>query len=228
MRNNKKAFLSLGITTRCISPKPIGFWPLDGTHGTKDVSGNDHHATGYGVTLTTGYNNKQDGAWQFAGTSSSYVKIKRTALLDVGAKGPLSYAALVYPVSNTGCFIEWPGGSYGPYIWNYPDKSILVFLNDRVSGSYASNLANKPPIVLNQWMFLGVVYDDQKGTLQITINSKTTMHTVAKVKAKTNSQDVYFGLRPSGAFLTESRYKGMQNKSYILIIKFLLVLHGPM
>ncbi|XP_064649580.1 uncharacterized protein LOC135501404 [Lineus longissimus] len=202
--------LAAGVTTKCISPKPIAFWPLDGTHQTNDVSGYNHHATPFGVSVSTGFNNIANAAYEFQGNTNSYLKITRTPMLDVGATGSFSYAAMVYPTSNTGCFIEWPvAGAIGPYIWNFPGKCVLIYWNARPGESgAATNINNKPALTLSKWTFLGVVYDYGTGTMRITLDTTTTTLVLSKVKGYTNVPEVYIGKRPFGAYASSSYYKG--------------------
>jgi hypothetical protein len=192
------------------SPKPIAYWPLNGDDNLNDISGNNQHATLYGsVTLTTGVHGQENGAYEFPGTMDSYLKVVRTALLDVGLGGSFSYASYVYPTKPDMCFFEWTDSPFGPYIWILKFE-VLVCLNDRSSSTTAAAIYRntKFPLKQNSWNFVGVTYNYDTATFHFTVGDTTIAVKKTQVKAKTNVPFVYIGHRPSGFYSDKSAFMG--------------------
>ncbi|XP_064637462.1 uncharacterized protein LOC135493812 [Lineus longissimus] len=204
-------FAVIGITaaTDIVSPKPVAYWPLNYDDHTKDVSGNKNDAIAHGVTLTSGLNGKVDGAYQFEGKPGSYLKVTMTPLLDVGKTGSFSYAAYIYPQGSSGCLFEWSINPYGTNIWliasadNVPE--ILVTIKNSISNDADSRGYDKKlPLKLNEWNFVGVVYDFKEGVLSVMVDDATITVNRGKVKALTNVPFIYIGVRPPPQLLSST------------------------
>jgi hypothetical protein len=194
------------IPENVMYPEPIGFWPMNFKTMTKDVSGNENHGIGYGLKLAKGPSGKDNTALQFAGISTSYMKIARTALLDVGATGSFAYTSFINTDKSTACLWEWTDQTY---VWSWTYKELVANFPSRVNTQRYYNTESLP-LEYNKWLFIGVSFDVVKWKLVLKVNDNVKSFNVSpRNLARTTASWIHLGHRSgSGSIEQKSYYRG--------------------
>jgi hypothetical protein len=214
--NSNCWFIVSGRT--CFDPQPVGFWPLSEASGFHDDSGYGNHARGSDVTLTSGPSKLANTAYEFHGRDTSFLKIARAPVLDLGAKGSFSYSAFIYLTKTTGSLMEWNPipKYYGLHFWisSSTGEFLKVVIPDYTTHDNV-NIINENhipavPLKRNTWQFVAVSYDFQNGKITIKVDSTVESMTVSKIRPRTNGNIpfIYIGRRVRYDYLSESLFKG--------------------
>ncbi|XP_066297983.1 latrophilin-like protein 1 isoform X2 [Branchiostoma lanceolatum] len=139
----------------------VGLWPLSQRRGADDISVFGNHGNASGIQLAKGPLDDSEGAFYFAGNSSSFVEIPNNGALDVRRDASVTVLAHVYPMGESGLIVNYPVSSEGCTLWQLANNSLF--------GSFALD-----PIVLtasvlkpNKWNYVGVTYDVTSGEAKL-------------------------------------------------------------
>lgn len=151
-------FVSLNeIATASLSDGLIGHWTFDGN--ADDLSGNDHHGTNYGATLTSGHNGNPDSAYSFNG--NSYISIPDSDSFTFGSESFTISTWMKF--SETGSYYmmghdEGPGTTNKWIFW--PSTSGIIFhVNTQSGGAFSPITYSNWETTLETWYHLSVVRD---------------------------------------------------------------------
>lgn len=162
-------FYSLVILSSPLStdslPDPVALYPLNGRHGTKDISRNENPpGIPSNTALAPGPNGHPYGSFQFSGTPTSYVHIPNNGGLDI--KNSITILAWVNRESNEGLIFEYSCGTCFR----------LWFINDgRLYCNAKWHFHQSSPIPSNSWYHVGASYDSLSGTAKVWVNGQAAV-----------------------------------------------------
>ncbi|XP_078670984.1 uncharacterized protein LOC144911074 isoform X2 [Branchiostoma floridae x Branchiostoma belcheri] len=133
---------------------PVGFWPLNRHTQLRDVSGYGNDATGVGVSLDNGVHGESEGAYNFSGSSTSYIEIPNNGALDT--RYSVTILAYVYPTGTDGPIVNYRINNYGVHLWQQETNKLYARMATR--DHVYTNYIKVTTLNLNQWNFVGLTY----------------------------------------------------------------------
>ncbi|XP_078670967.1 uncharacterized protein LOC144911067 isoform X2 [Branchiostoma floridae x Branchiostoma belcheri] len=141
---------------------PVGFWPLNRHTQLRDVSGYGNDATDVGVSLGSGVHGESEGAYNFSGSSSSYIEITNNGALDT--RYSVTILAYVYPTGTNGPIVNYRINNYGVHLWQIETNKLFVRMATR--SHVFTNPISVATLNLNQWNFVGLTYSYSTGKVK--------------------------------------------------------------
>ena len=144
-------------------PVPVALYPLNGEHGTGDISPNKNPPGITGnVRLAPGPYGQPQGSYQFSGTSTSYIEILNHGGLDV--KHSITVLAWVNRENHQGPIFDYVGGFH---LW------VLIDDGNVYANLYPDWVAQPhSPIPSNSWHYVGASYDFSSGMAKVWVNGQ--------------------------------------------------------
>lgn len=183
-----KAVNSVGTTygddksfTTPYSPPPtnglVGYWPFTGN--ANDASGNNHHGTVNGASLTTERFGAANGAYSFDGVND-YIAIAPSSLVDNETAATLSFWLKRGVDDDYGLPIHT--GNQGRIQTSVSKNSVSVGVttNSNYDGSAPSEFGVTYEFIQTQWNHIILRYDGTSKTLQIFLNGELKKETFAE------------------------------------------------
>ncbi|XP_070535729.1 uncharacterized protein [Ptychodera flava] len=180
-------------------PEPVAFWPLNGIHLLKDVSGNGNHGiAGPDVQLETDVENARDGAYKFNGNHLSYVEFPNNGAYDTDQD--LTIVMYVKPMGGDGTLFDFGNGQ--GVSMRAGGGSFTIQLRDR-NGATVSNSFSTSRLDQNGWNFLGLTYKyAERGSTNVWVMEVGMGGMLAGQADLGTQHDVRMGAHPnSGGYL---------------------------
>ncbi|XP_031565061.1 uncharacterized protein LOC116300342, partial [Actinia tenebrosa] len=168
-------------------PEPVGLFPLNSLHTTKDIS-NSYLTAGIavGVSLAPGPDDKPGGSYYFPGSPGSYIDIPKQPKLDT--RYSISIFAWIYNQGTAGPIIIYATGTsqYALHMFINIEPANFFF---RLTGrAFTSNTALTYNLVtVNNWRYVGYTYDYNTGLQRLYVDGvKVREGIVPKQEIATN------------------------------------------
>jgi len=167
--------------TTLYSPPPtsglVGYWSFTGN--ANDASGNNHHGTVNGATLTTERFGNANGAYSFDGVND-YIAIAPSSLVDNETAATLSFWLKRGVDDDYGLPIHT--GNQGRIQTSVSKDSVAVGVttNSNFDGSAPSEFGVSCYLIQTQWNHVVLRYDGANKTLQIYLNGELKKQTFAE------------------------------------------------
>ena len=144
-------------------------YPLDGTHGTKEINNRVGAGVASGVHTAPGPDGKPDGSYEFSGTANSYIEFPNGGGLDV--KNSITMLCWLYPGGQDGPLFNYrKSGSWGVHLWVVSGQ-LFVRFNKRDYSS-TQHLLHTPLKPKDGWKFVGASYDQASGVAKLWVDGK--------------------------------------------------------
>ncbi|XP_031566997.1 uncharacterized protein LOC116301965 isoform X2 [Actinia tenebrosa] len=169
-------------------PEPVGLFPLNSLHTTKDISNSYLTAgTAVGVSLAPGPDGKPGGSYNFPGSASSYIEIPQQAQLDT--RFSFSFLVWIYNQGSLGPVFHYDiqSGSYAIHFYITGSPSMLfVRMVKRGSLAFVNALTHEMGTI-NNWRYVGYTYDYSTGKQQLFVDGmKVNEGNVGSIQLSTN------------------------------------------
>ena len=144
-------------------------YPLDGTHGTKEINNRVGAGVASGVHTAPGPDGRPDGSYEFSGNVSSFIEFPNGGGLDV--KNSMTMLCWLYPGGQDGPLFNYRrGGIWAVHLWVADGKLFVQFVRrDYSSTNYLVHTPLKPE---DGWKFVGASYDQANGDAKLWVNGK--------------------------------------------------------
>ena len=180
-------------------PDPVALYPLDGTHGTKEINNRVGAGVASGVQTAPGPDGKPDGSHEFSGTANSYIEFPNGGSLDV--KNSMAMLCWLYPGGQNGPLFNYgKRGSWGVRFW-VSSGQLFVHLIER-DYSPTNYLDHTPLKPEDGWKFVGASYDQANGDAKLWVDGKA----VQTVNIGANLQLATQGSVKMGVMIGDARY----------------------
>lgn len=155
----------------------VGYWPFTGN--ANDASGNNHHGTVNGATLTTERFGVANGAYFFDGVND-YIAIAPSSLVDNETAATLSFWLKRGTDDDYGLPIHTGNqGRIQTFVWK-DSVAVGVTTNSDFDGSAPSEFTVSCNFIQTQWNHIILRYDGASKTLQIYLNGELKKETFAE------------------------------------------------
>lgn len=110
----------------------VAHYPLDGIHGTKDVTPNGNHGVNYGAVLSTGRKGEAEGAYSFDGVGYG-IELVNNSLFEFTADCSISCWIKHTAITDQIYICKWSGYNSGSDWWlgYYQEKMRVGFYADQ-------------------------------------------------------------------------------------------------
>ncbi|EDO46821.1 predicted protein [Nematostella vectensis] len=153
------------------APKPVAFYPLNAVHETRDISGNDLPAgIASGVTLVKGPDGREDGAYYFSGTSSSYIEIPYHAMIDT--RYSLTILTWVRPEME-GPIVQYYRSNWGVHLWILGSTTPQLYVKVMTLLLTDTDFTTSEDLIWHTWYFVGFSYEYTSGRLKLFLDGVT-------------------------------------------------------
>ena len=170
----------------------VAHYPYSGN--ANDASGNGHHGTVYGATLTPDRFGNPEGAFHFTSSLHNYIRIPDHPQLQISTNLTISVWMKHAPSAGNYEDIVMKGNdSYG-FQFNSPSNDVLFHLKS--SGGSWRNLSSGHNPVLDEWFNVTGTYDGV--TQRVYINGTQTNSTNWSGSIATNGDPLDFGNMVAG------------------------------
>lgn len=146
-------------------------FPLNGLHGTRDISANRNPpGITHDVHLAPGPYGHPQGSYQFYGSSTSYIEFPNNEGLDV--RYSITVLAMVKRENDRGPIFHYAraSGTHGFRFW------IVEYYDSGSVYANSPSWTTKPHthIDSNKWYYVGISYDYYSGVAKIWVNGTAT------------------------------------------------------
>ena len=174
-------------------------YPLDGAHGTKEISNRVGKGIASGVHTARGPGGNPNGSYEFSGNVNSYIEFPNGGGLDV--KGSMTMLCWLYPGGQDGPLFNYKkSGSWGVHLWVVSGKLFVRFTKRDYSSTRA--LSHTPLKPGDGWRFVGASYDRANGHAKLWVDGKVVQTVNIGANLQLGTQD---SVR-MGAKIGDSRY----------------------
>ena len=146
-------------------PVPVALFPLDGTHGTKEIDGRQPDGIPYGVKLAPGPDGEQNGSYEFSGDASSRIEFPNDGGLNMNDSFTLLF--WLQPAERVS---DTPVAAY--YNREGNNMGVTFGIMKRRLACYLSNTDDFVPpdgsdMVAGTWYYVGLSYDNVTATASL-------------------------------------------------------------
>ncbi|CAH3033833.1 unnamed protein product [Porites lobata] len=171
-------------------PVPAALFPLNGLHGTRDISANKNPpGIAHDVHLAPGPYGHPQGSYQFYGSSTSYIEFPNNEGLDV--RYSITVLAMVKRENDRGPIFHYAraSGTHGFRFW------IVEYYDSGSVYANSPSWTTKPHthIDSNKWYYVGISYDYYSGVAKIWVNGTATSEVNAGIFELNTHYDVKMG-----------------------------------
>ena len=176
--------------------KPLAHYPLNGKFFAREKDNKQPSGVIHGsVTLAPGPHNKPNGAYEFPGTSDSYIEFPNNGGLDT--RFSISLMCWVQPGGQDGPLFNYrESGPWGVHIWinfrRFFDR-ITVYPNH----AFRPDLSSSEELTVGQWYHVAATYDHNSGinSLYIDGNLNQSLDIGKDYRIATNDTLVRMGVK---------------------------------
>ena len=150
-------------------PDPAALYPLDGAHGTKEISNRVGEGVASGVSTAPGPDGKPDGSYEFFGTVNSHIEFPNGGGLDV--PNSITMLCWLFPGGQDGPLFNYRNsGSWGVHLWVVAGQLFARFTKRDYSFTQALLHTHLKPE--DGWKFVGASYDQANGDAKLWVDGK--------------------------------------------------------
>lgn len=180
--------------------EPVAVYPLDDCSQATDSASSKSNGEIIGDYLATeGPNGRLDGAISFRGSSLSYIKIKKTEVLNT--KYSLSIFMHVYfDVLNQKASLLSFGedGQVSLFIQN---RNLIFLAKDKKESLFDNSVSYRlPNSVIGKWSFIGASYDYTRSTFSLFVNNRKVRSIEVSIREPDTDNDIYINRVKTGNF----------------------------
>ena len=144
-------------------------YPLDSTHGTKEINNRVGAGVASGIRTAPGPDGKPDGSYEFFGTVNSYIEFPNGGDLDV--RNSMTMLCWLYPGGQNGPLFNYgKSGSWGVRLWVVQGQLGVQFAKRDYSRTRL--LHHTPFKPEDGWKFVWASYDQANGDAKLWVNGK--------------------------------------------------------
>ena len=176
--------------------EPVAHYPLNIEFGPREKDNKQPSGVIHGfVTLAPGPHNEPDGAYEFPGTSDSYIEFPNDGGLDT--RNSITLMCWVQPGGQDGPLFNYKeSGPWGVHIWINFGKffnRITVF----PSHAFRTAISSSEELVVGEWYHVAATYDHNTGINSVFIdgNPNNTHNIDTGYEISTNDNKVRMGVK---------------------------------
>ena len=149
-------------------PKPLAFFPLDGTFQTRESENRSLAGVASNAILAPGPDGNPDGSFQLSSGDDSSITFPNNGALET--MNSITMLAWVYITSSTGLLFQ--------YLYSIPNFGVGLSINGQnlifvvASTPVALKVDGTPFSLLEEWVHLGISYSGSTGVLTLFVNGK--------------------------------------------------------
>ena len=180
-------------------PIPAALYPLNGLHGTRDISPNKNPpGIPNGARFAPGPFGNPQGSYRFSGSFSSYIEIPNNGGLDTRCS--ITILAWINRENENGPIVN-----YGTDVWGFHFWIVNGGLYARPSKRALESLqcADTPYKLSKNWHYVGTSYNFSSGIVRLWINGSEVAQAISGSEEQSTQYNVRMGAKDS---TTDPRY----------------------
>ena len=152
-------------------PVAVAVFPLNASFGTQEINNRTTQGIPNNVHLAPGPNGKENGSYEFLGTSESYIEFHNTAGGPLDVRESITMLCwLNYGGQNGPIFTyKTSGDSWGVHLLVYEGKLYVRFNKRDYSATETETLIDTTPVARG-WKFVGASYDYVSGEAKLWVD----------------------------------------------------------
>ena len=181
-----------------VVPAPLAFYPLNIGSTTYDSKERPRYkAWASNVDFTSGPANEPNGAYQFRGTTDSFIQFPNTGgILD--AKHSITLLCWVRPGGHDGPLFNYKiQGAWGVHIWIALGGKFFNRITKFDRHAFLPHLNTNQALLVGKWYHVAATYDSQTGENSIYVNGvlNKTQNIGTGYRISTNDPAIRMGVK---------------------------------
>lgn len=179
-------------------PAPLAFYPLNINSTTNDLEQRPQYsASASNVDFTSGPANESNGAYQFRGTTDSFIQFPNTdGILD--AKYSITLLCWVRPGGQDGPLFNYKiQGAWGVHIWIAHGGKFFNRITKFDGHTFLPHLDTDQALLVGKWYHVAATYDSQTGENSIYVDGvlSKTQNIGTGYRISTNDPAIRMGVK---------------------------------
>ena len=179
-------------------PDPVAFYPLNKVFTTNDqLRRPQYKATESNVVFTSGPYNASNGAYQFSGTSNSFIEFSNSGgILDV--KYSITLMCWVRPGGKDGPLFNYKKvAQWGVHIWLAQNGRFFNRITRFPNHQFFTHIETDQPLQVGKWVHVAATYSHLTGVNSIYVDGvlKKTQNIGTGFRISTNDPAIRMGVK---------------------------------
>ena len=175
--------------------RPVAFYPLNEKFQANEKDGKQPNGITQKVTTTNGPNNERNGAYQFSGTSNSFIEFPNNGGLDT--RHSITLMCWVQPGGKDGPLFNYrKSGPWGVHIWIVSGR-FFNRITKYPNHAFTNAIATDQPLSVGHWAHVAATYDHNTGVNSLFVNGhlSKTQNIGRGYEISTNDAEVRMGVK---------------------------------